>query len=189
MNTESFREQYAGKEALLDAVWGKCKEGLTPNECYQFFRRQARDLVVGMAITPTIIHNYLRKRRGKEGHGLGTEAQKVIEHMEQKQRNEGWYYSAACTDDGKLVSLFWASRAQIDRWSTLNECSVFDTTYNTCIGNMKLHMLIAVNDHGHSEILAQSLTQTEALSDYHWIFKEMSFACDVEGVDGRPRVC
>jgi hypothetical protein len=186
-----FRKQYAEKEELFEAVWEKSKEGLTPNECYQWVMRQAMDFVVGTAMTPKVIINFLSRRRLREGYGPASSqkhTQNVLDLLEKEKTEEGLYYSAACNDEGTLLSLFWATHYQISRWETLNDCSIFDTTYKCSIDDMKLHLLVAVNEHGSTEILAQALTKHEALTEYYWIFKELSFACQVENVDGRPRV-
>jgi len=141
VNDEMFMTQYAGREALLDAMWEKSKGGLTPNECYHWLMRQARDLVVGTAMPPRFIINYLSRRREKEGYGLASSEKStkdVLEKLEKVRREEGWYQSAAVTGDEKLGSLFWASKYQLGRWQMLNDCSIFDTTYNTSIEKMKL---------------------------------------------------
>jgi len=92
-------------------------------------------------------------------------------HLINKQRENPEYHVDACFEgnDNHLVSLLWMSPSQIQVWARYRDVVLMDTTCKTNRYNMILVVLLAIDNHNRSRLVATALVSNETQTTFSWI--------------------
>jgi hypothetical protein len=100
-----------------------------------------------------------------------------------KEEKGGLKFDVQTDAHGNLRRAVWMEADAIRRYEKISKVNLFDTTYSVCFvregvtregekvqHELKLHVLVAINEHGNTEPVAWGITRRERTEDYHHFF-------------------
>ncbi len=106
----------------------------------------------------------------------------LLNQLEEDKEKKGLASDVQTDAKGNLKRVVWMEAAAVRRYGKINMVELFDTTYSVCFVSAgmengrrvdhqyKLHVLVAINEHGKTEPVAWGLTRSEGTQDYHFFF-------------------
>jgi len=112
----------------------------------------------------------IRREKGKI-----SDAGTMYLHLINKQREDPAYHVDACFEgsDNHLIALLWMSPQQIQIWAQFRDVVLMDTTCKTNRYNMILVVLLVVDNHNRSRLVATALVSNETQETFNWILNSI----------------
>jgi hypothetical protein len=104
---------------------------------------------------------------------IKTDAAETYDKLIQLQRKEyGWFVEARLEgEDNHLTGLFWMRPSQIDLWQRFHDVVINDNTSQTNRYRMYLSLMIVVDNHTRSRMVATAVVSDETKETYQWILE------------------
>jgi hypothetical protein len=119
-------------------------------------------------------HNHIQKVK-RQGRNPNGDAARMVKHLlMEKEKDPGMFVEYDHDERNQLTRLVWMQREQVELYLRFCDVLVIDTTQRTNRFNMILMLIIGVDNHDRTRLLAQALTINERADTFQWIFEAIT---------------
>jgi hypothetical protein len=120
------------------------------------------------------VYNLVNSMRREQNHAKSDAGSMYLDLMMQKQEDPTFYVDAQFEgQDNHLVRLCWMRPSQQVLWSRFHDIILLDTTAKTNRHSMILCVIILVDNHNHSRLVATAILSDETKDSFIWLFKSL----------------
>ncbi|KAL3680745.1 hypothetical protein R1sor_023701 [Riccia sorocarpa] len=124
------------------------------------------------------VRNFLSKELvGVGEQGRNQDIAELLKCLKEKsERDSKFFYDFTVDEDGRLENILWIPGSARQMAEVFADIVVFDTTYRLNRYSMPFGCFAAVNNHGQTVLLGDTLMRNETSESFRWIFRTWSRA-------------
>lgn len=135
--------------------------------------------------------NAIQKIKRENGLKTGDTSSLLTKLLELQASNPAWFVKPLLDEtSNRLISIFWMSPEQRDRWIKFHDIIIHDNTAKTNKYNYPLSLFILIDNCNKSRLAAQAFVQDERQETYEWVLRCCLEACEIPPLafvtDGDP---
>ncbi|CAN6253854.1 unnamed protein product [Urochloa humidicola] len=128
-----------------------------------------------MANVPTTKRSLKYLCQQINGEQAENDMQKTLQKFSELMKDDpGFKYIYQPDEDGRMKTLMWTSSRSRVQYQYFGDAITFDTTYKTNLYDMPFGLIVGVNNHFQSILLARVLMTDETIETFQWVFREFA---------------